>query len=121
MHSSKLAYNDKRDRVLRPVNAHVKQKLIGAGVADEKLLQLVTQKYTAHLEVNYTSHYVETLNSYRADHERPPFLCTSNVELKIALFILAEEASLSSEAIDTDEGHQFAYAVHGAFPAKFQQ
>jgi hypothetical protein len=45
----KVAYGEARNKVLQPVAEAVKAKLVGAGVADEKLLQLVSEKFTGHL------------------------------------------------------------------------
>ena len=92
------------------VEDQVKQRLIGAGVADDKLLALVGDKYTGHLKDEAGSRKEEALSSHKATHEKPPFLCTSNVELKAALVPLAAEYELTvGESLDVDDGHHFKF------------
>ena len=108
---------------MQPVTATVKPRLIGAGVADEKLLHWVTEKYTKHLKPEvFISRNETALNSHVMTHEKPPFLFTSNVELKLYLVPLALEYELTvGDFLDMDDGHNFSYQVQGAFAPKFQK
>lgn len=105
--TDKTRYNEARYKVLHPVAEQVKQRLIGAGVADEKLLHLITDKFTLHLKSEkFISRNDQALNSHKAHHEKPPFLFTSNVELKLMLVPLAQEYGLAvGEFLDVDDGH----------------
>ena len=90
MQQAKQDYNGKRHHVYDEVYKQVERRLIGLGVADDKLLLLVSDKYTAHLKDEEFTRHQEML-SHNATHQKPPFLYTSNVELKFALEPLAEE------------------------------
>jgi hypothetical protein len=75
---------------LQPVKTHVRKRLIEEGVADEKVLDHVCEKYTLHLELEeFQNNRTAALNSHKATHEKPPFLFTSNVELKEILIPIA--------------------------------
>jgi hypothetical protein len=109
----KERYNEDRNRVLLPVTETVKQRLIGAGVADEKLLHLVAEKYTKHLKQEaFPSRNEAALNCHKMNHEKPPFLYTSNVEMKVYLVPLAHQYQLSvGDFLEIDDGHNFSYQV----------
>lgn len=120
----KTKYNEQRNKLLLPVTDVVKQRLIvGAGVQDEKLLYLVSEKYIQHLKQEvYSSRNQAALNCYQMTHERPPLIVTSNVELNVYLVPLANEFSLQTgEFLEMDDGHNFSYQVQGLFAPKFQQ
>lgn len=60
--------------------------------------------------------------AHRADEERPPFLCTSNVELKHYLMPLAAESRLElADVEEQDDGAQAAYHVETQFPGRFEK
>lgn len=86
------------------------------------MLQLITGKYTFHLRgEEYVSRNTEVLQSHMATHEAPPFLFTSNVELRVSLEPIAREHKLNlGDLLDVDDGRQFAYQVQGLFPSTFQ-
>lgn len=92
----KTKYNEQRHKLLLPVTDMVKQRLIdGAGVQDEKLLYLVSEKYIMHLKQEfYSSRNQAALHCHQMTHERPPLLVTSNIELNIYLVPLANEFAL---------------------------
>ena len=92
---------------------HVRERLIAAGVADEKVLDHVCEKYTLHLEVEaYQNNRTAALNSHKALHQKPPFLFTSNVELKESLVPIAQEYDLRvGDALSADDGYHFSYLV----------
>ena len=83
--AAKVAYIEQRRDLRKEVADQVEQRLIGAGLSDEKLLLLVSDKYTAHLKDEDVSRHQEVLSSHKSTHEKPPFLYTSNVELKSKL------------------------------------
>ena len=119
---AKLEYNGQRHHVYDEVYKQVERRLIGLGVADDKLLLLVSYKYTAHLKDDEFTRNQEVLSSHKSTHQKPPFLYTSNVELKFALEPLAEEyRDQMGGFTDVDDGHQFTYKVKGLFPLEFQQ
>jgi hypothetical protein len=107
----KTAFNEVRNKMLQPVAESVKTRLIGAGVVDEKLLHLVSEKYTAHLQGEpFVSRNQAALRCHELTHEQPPFLVTSNVELKLMLVPIALEFQLTvGEFLDVDDGHNFSY------------
>lgn len=123
--------------MLQPVKTHVRKRLIEEGVADEKVLDHVCEKYTMHLEVEaFHNNHVAALNSHKATHEKPPFLFTSNVELKESLIPIAQEYGLhvrkrrdpedeyneddrEPDALSTDDGYHFSYQVQALWPAQF--
>ena len=121
IHEGKQGYIEEREDVLRKVTDQVRKRLIGAGVADEKLLELVIQLYTIHLlGQNMTNRLQQYMNGQKSNHQTPPFLFTSNVELKTKLIPIAKDHNLSVvDSIDTDDGFAFIYLVKGIFPTTF--
>jgi hypothetical protein len=60
------------------------------------------------------------LNSHKANHERPPLLAASIVELKIQLSAIAKEFKIEGD-LDLDLGHMFSYRISALFPTHFAQ
>jgi hypothetical protein len=89
MFAYKVEYKAMRERVYQPVLEFVKARIIENGLTDEKQIYLLSDKFTDHLKTGYTTNYEETLNSYKSIHRKPPFLFTSNVELKSHLVPIA--------------------------------
>ena len=106
--------------MLRPIEQRVKEHLIAEGVMD-KLRDIVEGKYVSHLRGKAAASRVDELYTcYSCTHERPPFLYTSNVELRSKLVPLAREWALTVEGyLDIDDGSQFTYQVNGLFPPEF--
>lgn len=96
---------------------------MSAGATDDKILKIVEEKYTSHLtEELFQSRNKQALNCYVMTHEKPPFMFTSNVELKLYLVPLALEFELTvGSFLETDDGHNFSYQVQGKFPIEFQR
>lgn len=116
----KANYDVERDAVIRPIEQQVKEHLIAEGVMD-KLRDVVESKYVAHLKGTVAANRVDELYTcYTCTHEKPPFLYTSNVELRSKLVPLAREWALTVEGyLDVDDGTQFTYQVNGLFPPEF--
>jgi hypothetical protein len=102
----KEKFEESRFKIQHPIGEKVKHRLIEEGVADEKLLQLIVDKFTSHLKCEkFVSRNQMLRNCYIMNHQKNPFLCTSNVELKLLLGPIAAEFDLSIEEIDRDDGH----------------
>ena len=66
------------------------------GISEESLKKIVLKKYVYHLQSEVYTRYDEKLKaSYQQLHERPPFLFTSNFELRAYLEPLAKESGLN--------------------------
>ena len=81
---------------LKDVEEESEKRMVNSiGIQEETLKKIVLRKYTHHLRLQQFNRTDQVLlNSHKCEHEKPPFLYTSNIELKHHLRPLAEESDL---------------------------
>jgi hypothetical protein len=58
------------------------------------------------------------MNSHKTNHERPPILTASIIEMKLQLSNIGSEFGIQGD-LDLDNGHMFTYKIQVIFPTHF--
>lgn len=93
------------------VEKEAEKMLHKLGIQEETLKKIVLKKYTFHLRgENYTRFDEKLKNSHLQLHERPPFLFTSNFELRDYLIPIGHHYGIDfAPFLEQDAGAQAGY------------
>jgi hypothetical protein len=64
------------------------------------------------------------MNSNKANHERPPILIGTIIEMKIHLQNIGKTfigVTMDEQTLELDNGHMFSYRISSMLPTHFQQ
>lgn len=126
MHDYKLRTYERHADLRKKLAGTIKQQLEANGIIEERIVQAVIEKFTRVIKgpdggsSQQLPRLEYLMNSHRANHERPPVLTASIVELRDQLQAVAKVFGIEGD-LDLDSGHMFSYRVQVMFPTHFAQ
>ena len=126
MQEYKLQAYEQYESLKKEMGENIRKKLEQYGIIEERIVAAIIEKFTRNVRgpdggsplhqtrLNYL------LNSHTSNHERPPILVGSIIEMKFMLQNLAKQFSINSD-LELDNGQLFSYSVQVIFPTHFQQ
>jgi hypothetical protein len=103
------------------VSDWMKEKLIKAGIVEDKIVSAVVDTYTKDLKVKeYPWKADKLISTTKFNYTKNPILHVNAIELKIKLKEISAEFNITGD-IDVDNGRSFTYQIQVHFPVYFQK
>ena len=121
---------DYLDDLRLTVSNTIRKKLEKNGIIEERIVYAVIEKFIKNIKgpdggsSKNMPRLDYLMNSHKANHERPPILIGTIIEMKIHLQKIAKTfigVTMDDQTLELDNGYMFSYRISSMLPTHFQQ